>query len=81
MYSGLYVRGLRRGAGRRTSGCRQEQQRQQHGPVFSSGSFHRFFWGGVAVEVFAEPFDFAGEFVDFAEQFLLGDQPVGLFPA
>ena len=45
MYSGLYVRGLRRGAGRRTSGCRQEQQRQQHGPFFSSGEVSSvFFW-------------------------------------
>lgn len=50
------------------------------GRFFRRGGFIGFFLG-FAVEVFAEPFDFAGEFVDFAEQFLLGDQPVGLFPA
>lgn len=50
------------------------------GRFFRRGGFIGFFLG-FAVEVFAEPFDFAGEFVDFAEQFLLGDQPVGFFPA
>lgn len=50
------------------------------GRFFRRGGFIGFF-GGFAVEVFAEPFDFAGQFVDFAEQFLLGDQPVGFFPA
>lgn len=50
------------------------------GRFFRRGGFIGFFLG-FAVEVFAEPFDFAGQFVDFAEQFLLGDQPVGFFPA
>lgn len=50
------------------------------GRFFRRGGFIGFFLG-FAVEVFAEPFDFAGQFVDFVEQFLLGDQPVGFFPA
>ena len=49
--------------------------------VFFVGEVSSVFFWVLRFEVFAEPFDFAGEFVDFAEQFLLGDQPVGFFPA